>query len=93
MAYTLGMITKEVTWLDSHVRKLSLNIYQQIGVTWEVQWKENLESPVILMALTSYVSSWLLTNAVVNEVLQALGNTLGASFGAVIKDFIKNCIG
>lgn len=41
MAYTLGMITKEVTWLDSHVRKLSLNINQQIGeVTWEVQWKE-----------------------------------------------------
>lgn len=41
MAYTLGMITKEVTWLDSHVRKLSLNINQQIGeVTREVQWKE-----------------------------------------------------
>lgn len=44
---------------------------------------------VILMALTGHVSPRLLTDAVVEEVLQALGNTLGASFGDVIKDFAK----
>nr|XP_027228366.1 uncharacterized protein LOC113820249 [Penaeus vannamei] len=106
MANTLDLTTKEVARLDSHVRKLSLDLNRQIGeVNWEVQWNEkmdNLEAiigsldkevqracEVILMALTGHVSPRLLTDAVVEEVLQALGNTLGASFGDVIKDFAK----
>lgn len=38
------------------------------------------------MALTGHVSPWLLTDAIVNKVLQALCNTLGTSFVDVIKD-------